>query len=250
MASLTKLLHGSCMMMLVDQGLADLDDPVAKYLPAFEGVEAARPLTVRHLFTHTAGMWGHWGDERNDFEHLVAEYCPYLEIGKKHQYNGMSLSLGSKIIEQLSGESLPAFYKKHLLDPLGCADTDVTNSSYDARSTALDMARIGQMLLNGGAYGGRRFFREQTLEKMLPATLTKVLGPDTKTVWGIGCTWMSTDVFSKRTFGHGSAASATLRIDLENDLIVSMTRNTAGKNFGKYHGRFLKAVADAMIDAK
>ena len=114
----------------------------------------------------------------------MAEYCPHLEIGKKHQYNGMSLSLGSKIIEQVSGESLPAFYKKHLLDPLGCKDTDVTNSSYDARSTALDMARIGQMLLNGGAYGDRRFFREQTFEKMLPATLTKVLGPDTKKVCG------------------------------------------------------------------
>jgi CubicO group peptidase (beta-lactamase class C family) len=249
MASLTKLLQGTCMMMLVDQGLVDLDENVGKYLPELAGAKVATPMTVRHLFTHTAGMWGHWGDDVNDLEHVVAEYYPHLEIGRKHEYNGMSLSLASKIIEQVSGEALPAFYKRHLLDPLGCAETDVTTSSYDAQSTAMDMARIGQMLLNAGAYGDKRFFSRQTLERMLPTRLTKVLGPDTKVVWGIGCVWMSSEVLGERTFGHGSAASATLRIGLANDLVVSMTRNTAGRNFGKYHERFLKLVADSMVGA-
>ena len=46
---------------------------------------------------------------------LVAEYAPYLAIGAKHQYNGMSLALASKIIEQVTGEAMPAFYEKHLL---------------------------------------------------------------------------------------------------------------------------------------
>ena len=132
----------------------------------------------------------------------------------------------------------------------GGKDTDVTTSSHDAQSTAMDMARLGQMLLNRGAYGSRRFFGEATLEKMLPRMLTKVLGPDTKTVWGIGCTWMNTDIFGERTFGHGSAASATLRIDLDNELVVSMTRNTAGKNFGTYHGRLLTLVAQSVVDEK
>ena len=250
MASLTKLLHGACMMMLVDQGLVDLDATVEKYLPEFRGVKATTPMTVRHLFTHTAGMWGHWGDETNDLEHLVAEYAPHLEIGKKFEYNGMDLALASKVIEQITGEALPAFYKKHLLDPLGCADTEVTTSSHDARSTAMDMARIGQMLLHGGAYGTRRFFRRDTRDKMLPVKLTALLGPNTLVSWGIGCAWMSTDVLGKRTFGHGAASSATLRIDPENDLVVSMTRDSAGRNFGKYHQRFLRAVVDSIADAK
>ena len=75
-------------------------------------------------------------------------------------------------------------------------------------------------------------------------------GRQTEKVWGIGCTWMSTDVFGPRTFGHGSAASATIRIDPDNELVVTMTRNTAGRNFGTYHGRFLKLVADCLADAK
>jgi CubicO group peptidase (beta-lactamase class C family) len=249
MASLTKLIQGTCMMMLVDQGLVSLDAPVEAYLPEFKGVTTTRPLTVRHLFTHTAGMWGHWGDEVNDLEFRVAELAPMLEIGKRFDYNGMDLALASKIIEQVTGEALPTFYQKHLLGPLECRDTDVTNSSYNAHSTALDMARIGQMLANGGAYGDKRFFRPATRDKMMPVKLTGLLGPDTQVTWGIGCAWMDNDVLGKRTFGHGSAASATLRIDPDNDVVVSMTRNSAGKNFDKYHARFIRAVADGMLEA-
>jgi CubicO group peptidase (beta-lactamase class C family) len=248
MASLTKLMHAACMMMLVDQGLIDLDVSILEYLPALRGATLETPLTVRHLLTHTAGMWGHWGDMSPDFEYVVAEYGPHLEIGQRWEYNGMSLALASKVLERVTGESLPAFYKKHLLGPLGCRHTDVTDSSSDAQSTALDMAVIGQMLLNRGAYGRHRFLSPQALQKMLPQKLTTVLGPDTGTVWGFGCTWMSTDVLGERTFGHGSAANATLRIDLDNDLIVSMTRNAAGRRFGEYHARFLQAVADGMVD--
>jgi CubicO group peptidase (beta-lactamase class C family) len=241
-------MQGTCMMMLVDQGLVDLDARVEAYLPEFKGVATAKPLTVRHLFTHTAGMWGHWGDEINDLEFRVAELAPMLEIGKKFDYNGMDLAVASKIIEQISGEALPMFYKKHLLDPLECRDTDVTNSSYNAHSTALDMARIGQMLANGGAYGDKRFFRAATRDKMLPVKLTALLGPDTQVRWGVGCAWMDNDVLGERTYGHGSAASATLRIDADNDVVVSMTRNSAGKNFDKYHARFIRAVADGMLE--
>jgi CubicO group peptidase (beta-lactamase class C family) len=248
MASLTKLIQGTCMMMLVDQGLVDLDARVEAYLPEFKGVRTAKPLTVRHLFTHTAGMWGHWGDEVNDLEFRVAELAGRLEIGKKFDYNGMDLALASKIIEQISGQALPMFYKTHLLDPLECRDTGVTNSSYNAHSTALDMARIGQMLANGGAYGDKRFFSPATRDKMLPIKLTALLGPDTQVTWGVGCAWMDNNVLGERTFGHGSAASATLRIDPDNDVVVSMTRNSAGKNFDKYHARFIRAVADGMLE--
>jgi CubicO group peptidase (beta-lactamase class C family) len=250
MASLTKLIHGSSMMMLVDQGLVDLDAPAAMYLPELAGIKVATPPTVRHLMTHTAGMWGHWGDDENDFECLVAGYLPYFKVGQKHEYNGMSLALGSKIIEQVSGESLPNFYKHHIVDPLGLKCTDASNASYDAQSVAGDMARIGQMLLNGGAYGDQRFFSPATLQKMLPARLTRVLGPDTQVEWGIGCVWFRGEGLGEHTFGHGAASSATLRIDPDNDLVISMTRRTAGKNFDKYHPRFLKAVAEGMAEGK
>jgi len=248
MASLTKLMSGTLVMMLVDQGLIDLDEPIDAYLPELRGIKVKTPLTMRHLYTHTAGMWGHWGEEKDDFEHLIAEYYPYLEVGKQFKYNGMSLELGGKIIEQISGLSVPAFFKKHLLDPLGCRHTDTNDCSGGSMSIALDMAKIGQLLLNKGAYGDKRFMSDETFEKLLPEKLTKVLGPNTKTQRGIGTTWYHHDGLSKRTFGHGAASSATLRIDPGNDLIISMTRNSRGRNFEKYHPKFIRAVVDGIAE--
>jgi hypothetical protein len=50
--------------------------------------------------------------------------------------------------------------------------------------------------------------------------------------------------------GQGAASARTLRIDPDNDLVISMTRRSAGKNFDKYHPRFLKAVAEGMAEAR
>ncbi|MEW6755736.1 MAG: serine hydrolase domain-containing protein [Candidatus Latescibacterota bacterium] len=246
MASITKLLSSTLMMMLVDQGVVGLDSRVDPFLTDLGGVEVAVPLTVRHLYTHTNGLWGHWGDDLHDFEAVVAGYYPFLRVGQHHEYNGAGYSLGGKLIEAASGEALPQFFRRHLLDPLGCTHTYVTDSAGGARSVPLDIARIGQMLLNGGAYGDLRFFGKETFAQMLPVRLTQVLGPQTQTEWGIGTVWYRQDGLGEGTFGHGAASSATLRIDPQNDLVVVMTRNAAGTGFGEYHPRFLEAVAATL----
>jgi len=248
MASLTKIFSGAAIMMLVDQGLVSLDDPVAKFLPAFRGVSVATPLTIRHLFNHTGGFQGHWGDALNDFEDLMAGYYPYLAVGQRYEYSGTDLALGSKIIETITGEALPQFYKRHLLDPLGCSDTTVTDSSGDAAGTPMDMAKIGQMLLNRGRYGDKLFMRAETFPQMLPRRLTKELGPDTTTEWGIGTTWYKGEGLGRGTFGHGAASAALLRIDPENDLVITMTRNSWDKNLEKYQPKFLAAIVENLAE--
>src|SRR5262249_22183496 len=71
-ASMTKPVTSLAVMMLVEEGQVRVDDPVAKYLPEFEQVRVlttfneadgrfesrppARPITIRHLLTHTSGM--------------------------------------------------------------------------------------------------------------------------------------------------------------------------------------------------
>lgn len=247
MASMTKLLCGTLMMMLVEQGV-DLDDRVDKYLPAFGAAKVDTPLTIRHLYTHTNGLSGHWGDLLNDLEERVANYYPYLEVGKKHAYNGVGYALGGKIIEAVSGESLPAFYKKHLLGPLGCAGTTVADTSGGAWSVPMDIAKVAQMLLNRGAYGKMRFFSEKTFEKMLPVSLRDAVGLDSRLQWGVGTTWFRGNGLGKGTFGHGAASGATLRIDPQNDLLIVMTRNKWGRNYRKYHSKFIRTVAEAIAD--
>jgi CubicO group peptidase (beta-lactamase class C family) len=249
MASITKLLGGTLMMMLVDQGLVDLDATMDTYLPAFRDIDVQTPMTVRHLYTHTNGLWGHWGDELHDFEEVISEYYPYLEIGVRHGYNGAGCALAGKIIESVSGEGLPQFYAKHLLDPLGISVTAATDMSWQTRSMPMDMARIGQMLLNKGQYGDLRFFRPETFEKMLPVSLVPLLGPETEIEWGIGATWFKDPGLGEGTFAHGAASAATLRIDPENDMVIVMTRNAGGENFGEYHPKFLAAIVDGIVDS-
>jgi len=257
MASISKFLSGALMMTLVDQGWVDVDAPVDKYLPALRGIPVKYPLIVRHLYTHTSGlglglqpprMFGdHWGDERNDFEEIVAGYYPYLEVGARAAYNGAGHALGGKIMESVSGEALPQFFKRHLWGPLGCEHTDAVDGSARTMSTSLDIARFGQMLLNRGAYGDMRFFSEATFEKMLPVKLAPYVHFDTDVEWGIGPVWMSDPGLSKRTLGHGAASAATLRIDLDNDLIIVMTRNTGGPQYAKYHPLFIQAIVDGLV---
>ena len=138
MASITKPMCASCMMMLVDRGVVKLDVPIATYLPVLEGIKVAQPITIRHCYTHTAGL-GKWpselyNDEAPDIESRIALAYPHLQVGKEWAYSGQSYTLAGKIIESVSGEAMPLFYLKHFLNPLGMKNTDVTGTHADARA--------------------------------------------------------------------------------------------------------------------
>jgi len=185
-------------------------------------------------------------DSKSLPQHL---YYPHLQVGQRYEYNGAGLALAGKVIEAVSGEALPQFYHRHLLEPLGATHTDVTTMSWDTVSTPLDIAKIGQMLLNGGAYAGWRFFSEDTLRLMLPERLTRVLGPDAVEEYGIGISWFCGEGLGEGTFGHGAASASTLRIDPANELVIVMARNEAGANFETYHPQFLQMIVEG-IDAE
>jgi CubicO group peptidase (beta-lactamase class C family) len=248
--SISKALSGSLLMTFVDRGLIRLVDPIEKFLPEFRGSGVETSATLHHLFTHTADMDGHFTDGWNDLEHVYGEAYPYLDIGKQHRYNGTSIAVGLKALEQMTGMTLPQLYQKHLFGPLGCESIESIDGSAMTWSHARDLARVGQMLANRGAYGDLRFFNEATFEQMLPQKLEKLLGPDTDTTWGVGLTWFRGNGLSQRTIGHGSASSCTMRVDLEKDLVITMTRLTAGKNFGRYHPEFIAAVTSGVADRR
>ena len=245
MASVTKPMSATLLLMLVDRGLIGMDDPVEKFVPALRGIKAGPSLRIRHLATHTNGLekWPSGDDTLNDGEYRTADYFHLLKVGRKWAYNGGGYALGGKILENVSGEAVPLFYKKHLLDPLGCTGTQVVGTHADAQSVPLDMAKFGQMLLNRGAYGPYRFFSEETFALMLPRLLTAELGPDATKTFGFGLDG------KPEKFGHGAASAATFSVDVGNELVVIMTRNKYGANQGKYGGKFLDAIT-AGIEPK
>ena len=150
-ASMTKALVSAGAMQLVEQGRIKLDEPASAILPelaepqVLEGFEAdgapklrpaRRPITPRHLFTHTAGYGYNWenGDilrylEKYDLPDLI--HCkrrslnqPLLaDPGDKFIY-GINIDWIGQLIEALSGKSLRDYMRQNLFDPLGMDDTD------------------------------------------------------------------------------------------------------------------------------
>ncbi len=246
MASITKPMSASLVLMLADRGLLKLDDPVSKFSPALRDIKVAKPLLIRHLHTHTNGLdkFPTGDDTQNDLEYRIADCYPALKVGSSWAYNGGGYALGGKVIENISGEAVPLFYKKHLLDPLGCTGTEVSGTHADAYSIPLDIAKFGQMLLNRGAYGKYRFFSEETFELMLPRKLTTELGPDATKTFGFGLDGQP------KKFGHGAASAATFSVDVDQKLVVVMTRNKQGKNQDKYNGKFWDAITAGLEPLK
>jgi CubicO group peptidase (beta-lactamase class C family) len=246
LASITKLLSSILMMELVDQGLVDVEARVDEYLPALRGVDVATPLTIRHCYNHTGGLWGHWGDWDDDFEEKMREYYPRLKVGQRYEYNGAGLAIGGKIIETISGEAIPLFYKRHLLRPLGCTGTHVSGTSADARSIPLDMAKIGQMLLNGGAYGDMRFFGKDTLRKWMPRPKTDSPVPRPVSQRSLDMGGYESKGFGADSFGRGGASESQVIISPKYDLVAVVCRNARGQEYNKYSRAFYKALVDAV----
>jgi CubicO group peptidase (beta-lactamase class C family) len=145
--SMSKPITSVAAMMLVEDGKLALDDPVAKYIPAFADVKVGieknpinRPITIEDLLRHTSGLtYGFTGDDpvRNlyaqsdlfdgDFDNAAfAERIARLPLaeqpGTLWDYSHSTDVLG-RIIEIVSGQSLYQFEKRRLLDPLGMTDT-------------------------------------------------------------------------------------------------------------------------------
>ena len=149
-ASMTKALTSACAMQLVEQGKLDLETPAGKWVPdlasveVLEGFDAAgkprtrkpkRPVTLRHLLTHTAGFsYEIWSSDIQRYQQAnnlpgittcqnAALRTPLLfDPGERWDY-GINIDYVGKAVEAVSGKKLSSVMKENLFDPLGMSDT-------------------------------------------------------------------------------------------------------------------------------
>jgi CubicO group peptidase (beta-lactamase class C family) len=227
MASITKLLTGVLMMQFVDQGLVELDAPISRYLPELSEINDTL-LIVRHCFTHTTGLGraGEWASDWNTaLENQIAHILPGIHIGETFSYNRVGYAIAGKIMERITGIAVPYLFQKNIFAPLGMTSAYADNTYGGLYCSAIDLARLGQMLLNRGTYNGYRFFSEKTFEQILPRKLEK-----THRYWGIGTSRMEGHGLSESSFGHAAASGALFRIDPKNNLILISARNSVGSS--------------------
>jgi CubicO group peptidase (beta-lactamase class C family) len=235
--SMSKPITSVAAMMLVEDGKLSLGDPISKYIPAFADVKVGvekpdetgkpalvlepikHPITIEDLLRQTSGLtYGFYGDSAvrklyahsdlfdGDFDNaqFVARLAklPLAEQPETLWDYGHSTDVLGRVIEIASGQSLFAFEKQRLLDPLGMTDTAFYVADAAKRpllaeplpddrfvspvagirdpmlprrwesggagmvGTMGDYARFAQMLLNGGTLGGRRYLKSETVAAM------------------------------------------------------------------------------------
>jgi CubicO group peptidase (beta-lactamase class C family) len=171
-ASVTKSVLTTLVGIAVDQGLLDLDAPVLSFFPeraTVDGDEAWKRVTVRHLASLTGGFECIDAPEKitqsqmrasPDYVAFVLDQPMVAEPGTTFGYCDPSMHLLSAVLTEATGQSAFEFARTELFGPLGISDvywpTDPQGYSHGWGDLALkppDMARIGQLFLDGGRWG-------------------------------------------------------------------------------------------------
>ncbi len=132
-ASMTKPVTGTAVLLLQDDGKLNVADPVSKYLPEFAGLKApsGKPanLTITQILTHTSGLGEASGPEAQKAKTL-ADLVPLwlaapmqYEPGEKWKYTQSGINAAARVVEVVSGMTFDSFLQKRLFDPLGMKHT-------------------------------------------------------------------------------------------------------------------------------
>jgi CubicO group peptidase (beta-lactamase class C family) len=275
-ASTSKPMTATALMMLVDEGKVHLDDPVEKYLPEFHGqmvrvtsedkkqngsaslpsshlVPANHPIQVREILSHTSGLPFKSAAQpgaldtmslKDSVRSFAAEPLIF-QPGTDYKYSNEGLDTAARIIEVVSGMPYEKFMQKRLFKPLEMKDTTFWPNAQQLRrlaqtykldsktkelvevpinqltyplndrknrypmpagglfSTATDVSKFCQMILNGGTLHGKRYISPESLHAMTSVQN----GGMEKRDYGFG--WS----ISKNGFGHGGAFNNAMEID-------------------------------------
>jgi methyl acetate hydrolase len=164
-ASMTKAITGTAAMQQVERGALRLDQPMGKLLPELEKVQVldgfdqsgqpklrapTRPITLRHLLTHTAGfVYSIWDDNMLKYEKVTG--TPFIGECKNASFNapimfdpgerweyGINMDWVGKAVEAVSDQSLEIYFRENIFTPLGMPDTGfLINTPQKARTAMM-----------------------------------------------------------------------------------------------------------------
>jgi len=219
--SMTKPVTALAIMICAERGLLNLDDPVERFFPALEDLMVTQPdgtlvkkrgrMTIRNLLTHTSGLPSVDPGGIDDLAKVkltLAEYAALFPQSKliaepntRISYSGPGIALAGRIVELVSGKSLPEFMRTEIFAPLEMNDTTFfatpalaprlarmyfsedgalhatsedpmrpgaryANPAGGLYSTAPDMANLLECILRGGSWKGKRILSPRSCAAM------------------------------------------------------------------------------------
>ena len=219
---------------LIGQGrIRSLDQPMADFYPEWKQGRK-RDITVRMLLNHTSGL--------QNVPMAPAEIYPAPDAvqlalaaeldhapGQQFSYNNKATNLLAGIIAKASGKPMDVFFRDGLFAELGVVpgawDKDPAGNPYAMAGlplTAVDAAKIGQLVLDRGKWRGKQLVPAEYIETMLSPGQS--LDPSCGLLWWLRPAWMH---FS---FDPDSLAMLRER-GVSADLVATLGRTLAGAQF-------------------
>lgn len=299
-ASMSKPITATAVMILQEEGKLNINDPLDKYLPEFtevrlkNGDPVGRKLTIRDALTHTSGIVGDQVFRGSLADHIteVASRPLGFQPGEKWQYSP-GVSVAGRVVEVVSRQPFEEFLSQRIFQPLRMNQTtfrpdakgianlaviykpgeeegtlvaagnristfaaeDGPNPSGGLVSTAQDLFRFYQMILNGGEFRGQRILSSQSVDLMVSPQIGDLeTGFTPGNTWGLGWCVVKepqgvTGMLSAGTYGHGGAFGTQGWVDpvTETIFILLIQRTNMGNSDGsEMRGDFQAAAVAAL----
>ena len=178
--SCSKSVTSAIFGIAVDMGyIESVDAPISEYFPQLleSGSEYKKQITIWHLLTHTSGLdisdtadWEQWRSSENWVDFALSRPAVY-KPGTVFSYTTAGTHLLCAIFQQATGRTLYDFGREYLFEPLGMdsvtCGTDAQGISDGGNGFAMnvcDMAKLGRLFLNKGAWEGRQIISEEWAE--------------------------------------------------------------------------------------
>src|ERR1044072_2295082 len=219
-----KAMSTVALLQLMEQGKFKVDDGINDFLTEFkiQNEDPARPVTFRHLLTHTSGVPADFGPYPLSGDAPPPSFEEYLSKSlkvtgppmEKEVYSNMAYTLIGYLVQKFSGVPFKQYIQEHVFAPLEMTSTafaprpdmderlpvpytlDASDRQVPAErlraavwpaglvyGTVLDQANWLILNLNGGVFKGKRIIAEQTLDQMLTKQYEKFKGP-IEGLWG------------------------------------------------------------------
>jgi uncharacterized protein YbbC (DUF1343 family)/CubicO group peptidase (beta-lactamase class C family) len=261
-ASLTKVVATTpAVLQLVEQGRLQLDAPVNRYWPAFKGHGKDR-ITVRQLLTHYSGLRPgllprpKWSGYDGALKKISADTPPHPPDAQ-FIYSDLNFIILGELVRRAAGKALDEYSRRQVFEPLGMKDTGFkpprelhprlaltmegshgvvhdpgtrrmggVSGAAGLFSTADDLARFAQAILNGGRHAGARILSPDTVKSMTQANSPAGKLPVKGLGWAISSpsgTW--SELLPAGSFGHKGFTGTMIWIDPDTQTYLIVLSN-------------------------
>ena len=185
--SVTKSVTSTLVGIAQDEGDLRLDDPAADYIPEWRNTDSAA-VTLRNLVSNDSGR--HWdfgtdytqmavaARDKTAFAIALGQDAPPGEVWA---YNNSAIQTLSQVLGEATGEDPADYAESRLFGPVGMRQSSMnkdgagnTLTFMGLRTTCLDLARFGYLMLNGGSWDGQQVVSKSWVEQATGRSSTEL----------------------------------------------------------------------------